>query len=179
MINEMPVDGFYDPEVLQYDCTPTEGVLTESQQEQNYLELKELRSLYPDAAGVITFSDIVEAAPIQARKQLLDRIKQREQQQAEAQKAAQEDQQRMNKLVEAETASKVARAQEDMQDTVESRQNTKLLNAKTQVELLNLQNEQVMDMTERLAKVNLMNAQAKAAMQNQQGNSQPRRKGRK
>jgi len=179
MINEMPVDGFYDPEVLHYDCTPTEGVLTESQQEQNYLELKELRSLYPDAAGVITFSDIVEAAPIQARKQLLDRIKQREQQQAEAQKAMQQDQQRMNQLVEAETASKVARAQEDIQDTAESRANTKLLNAKTQVELLNLQNEQVMDMTERLAKVNLMNAQAKAALQNQQGNSQPRRKGRK
>jgi hypothetical protein len=176
MINEMPTEGFYDEEVLQYDCTPTEGVLTESQQEQNYLELKELRSLYPDAAAVITFSDIIEAAPIQARRQLLERIKQREQQQADAAKQGQQDQERMNRLVEAETAAKVARANEDTSDIIENRANTKLLNAKTETELLNLQNEQIMDMAERMAKVNLMQAQAEAARRGPEKQAPSRRR---
>lgn len=163
MINEMPVQGFYDEEVQHYDCLPTEGLLTETQQETNFQELKELRTLSPDMATIILPSDIVEAFPGQAHGQLVKKMKEREAQQQQAQKKAQEDQQRMNNLVEAETAAKVARAREDTSDIVENRANTQLLNAKTQGELLNLQNEQAMDMAERIAKVSLMNAQAEKA----------------
>jgi len=179
MINEMPVEGFYDEEVKNYDCLPTEGVLTETQQETNYQELKELRTLSPDMATIILPSDIVEAYPGQARGQLVKKMRQREQQQAQAAEKAQQDQERVNRLVEAETASKVARAKEDTSDIIENRANTHLLNAKTQVELLNLQNEQAMDMAERISKVNLMNAQAESARRGPDKPSKKKRKGQK
>lgn len=164
MINEPPTEGFYAPDAANYDCLPTEGLLTANQRESNYLELKEMRTLWPDMATIITPSDILETAPIQASSQIMARIKQREQQQAQAAQQAQQDQARMNRLVEAETAAKIAKAKEDTSDVVENRANIQLLNARTAGEIENLKNEQLLEGAMQIAKLELVQAQTKAAL---------------
>lgn len=174
MINERPVRGFYDEDMLFYDCLPTEGLLTDSQQQTNFNELKEIRQLFPDAAQVVTVSDLIESSNLQQKKKLMDRIKQREQQAQQALAQQQKEQQQMSQLVQAETAAKVARAREDTSDIAENRASIQLKNAQTATEVLNLRNEQMMDLAERVAKVELMQAQAEAARRGS-GGGKPKR----
>ena len=164
MINEMPVKEFYADDMIYYDCNPTEGLLTENQQQSNMRELTEIRSLYPDAAEVITISDIIESSNLQKKPQFMARIKQREQQRDQAAQKQQQEQEQINKLVQAETAAKVARAREDISDIQVNKSSVALKNAQTAGELLNLNNEQLMDLAERKAKVELMRAQTQAAL---------------
>ena len=163
MINEPPTEGFYEPDLSYYDVHSVEGVMTDSQQQQLYSEVKELVQLWPQAAETLQFTDLLQLLPVTAKRELTQIIKQREQQRQQAMQKAQEDEQRMNRLVEAETQAKIARAQEDISDIAENRASTQLKTAKTAVEVLNLQNEQIADMAERLARIELMSAQAEAA----------------
>ena len=164
MINETPVPGFYKDDMVYYDCVPTEGTLTDSQQQSNMKELTEIRTLYPDAAEVITISDIIEASNLQKKPEFMKRLKQREQQIALQSQKQMQEQEQLSKLVQAETAAKVARAREDISDISVNKASTALKNAQSAVELLNLHNEQLMDLDERMAKVELMKAQTQAAL---------------
>jgi len=176
MINEQPVQGFYDADMLFHDCNPIEGLLTENQQQANFLQLKEMREMFPDAAQVITVSDMIETSNLQQKSKFIQRVKQREQQAAQAAQQAQKDQQDMSALVKAETQAKIARSKEDMSDIQVNRASTQLKNAQTATEVLNLNNEQLMDLAERVAKVNLMKAQTQAALRGPDGGSQKRAK---
>ena len=135
IINEDPAPDFYKADFSRYDCVPTEGLLTDTQQNMFYLELKQLRTEFPDAAQVITISDIIEAAPIQFKDKLKQVIQQREQaaqqQQQQIQQIQLEDKKRMDMLQEAEIRSKMASSQENIAEAEENRANAALDRVKT------------------------------------------------
>jgi hypothetical protein len=141
ILNEYPVKSFYVEDFDKYDCTPTEGLLTDAQKQLKYLELKELRTIFPDAAQLIPLSYLLRLAPIQGRKELDQMIAAGEKQQNRQMQLQLQNQQRINELVEAQTKADVARSWEDMSDIRENRANTKLLEAKTAVEIQKLRGE--------------------------------------
>jgi len=142
MINEMPAPGFYKLGFSHYDCTPVEGTgLTDTQMQMNYMELRQLRSEYPDAAQLIPLSYLIKKSGMQVDAQFIKMLEQSEQQmKAQAQQASQQ-QQRLDSLVEAQTAAQVARANEDISDVQENRADIALKQAQTMVQIQKLQGE--------------------------------------
>ena len=143
MLNEMPAPGFYKLGFDQYDCAPVEGTgLTDTQMQMNYMELRQIRSEYPDAAQLIPLSYLLRKSGMQVDKEFIQMIQQAEQQmKQQAQKGAQQEQ-RMNALIEAQTAAQTARANEDTSDIHENRANIQLKNAQTMVEINKLRGEE-------------------------------------
>lgn len=89
IIGEPPTEKFYDEYFSKYDCTATEGLLTDTQRQMYYLELKDLQAI----GAPIPWSEIIEAAPMQFKDRLKEAIKAGEQGQAkEAQMQALLDQ---------------------------------------------------------------------------------------
>lgn len=82
IINEQPVQGFYD--LTKYDCSPVEGLLTESQQALFYMELKSLRAEFPEEAKKIPLSELAKYSPTPFKPELIKIIQRAEQQEAEA-----------------------------------------------------------------------------------------------
>ena len=141
MINEMPVPGFYEIDFTQYDCTPTEGLLTDTQRQLSYMEISHIREKFPDAAQYIPISWLLKMAPIQASAELIKLTEQGEQQASQQSQKQLQDQQRINSLIEAQTAAEVARAKEDISDVQENRANIALKNAQTLVHIQKLSGE--------------------------------------
>lgn len=135
ILNEQPVKGFYDDDLTRFDCSPTEGLLTDSQQNLYYQELIELRTRFDDFKGIITPQMLVEASPIQYKTKTLKAI---EQAQQAAQKAGQEQQQlqqQNQQLANSIAALNVSQSQENIADAQEKRSQIPLNNAKTITEI--------------------------------------------
>lgn len=124
IINELPVREFYVPDFSRFDCTPTEGVMTDTQQHLFYLELKSLRAMFPDIAQMIPASTLVESMPIQFKKELLEVIKRAEQRAQQNMEAQLADKKRMDRMIEAETAENIAEAQENRANALYDRVRT-------------------------------------------------------
>jgi hypothetical protein len=136
MINEPPVEGFYNEDLTRFDCVPTEGLLTDSQQNMYYQELKDLLKTFPEMfSGVITPQMLVAASPMQFKTPTLKAIEQaaqgRQQQQQQAAQQAQVDQQ----LQQAVTGLQVAQGIESLADAAEKRSQIPLNAAKTMSEI--------------------------------------------
>jgi len=141
ILNEWPVQGFYTSDFDKYDCTPTEGVLTDTQMQASYLELVNIRQMFPDAAQYIPISMILKMAPIGAKKEILQAIQQGEVQQKQQMQLQMQNQQRVNALVEAQAKADLARSQEDLSDIQVNRASIALKNAQTMSEIRKLQGE--------------------------------------
>ncbi|KKN77687.1 hypothetical protein LCGC14_0358130 [marine sediment metagenome] len=141
MINEMPVPGFYEIDFTQYDCTPTEGLLTDTQRQLSYMEIKQIRKEFPDAAQFIPVSWLLKMAPIQASAELIKLIERGEQQASQQSQKQLQGEERINSLIEAQTAAQAARAREDISDVHENRANIALKNAQTVAQIAKLQGE--------------------------------------
>jgi len=150
IINEEPSPDFYKADFSRYDCVPTEGLLTDTQQHLFYLELKQLRSEFPDAAQYITISDLIETLPIQFKDKLKEIIKQREQQaqqqQQQIQQIAMQDKQRMDMLQEAKIRSELATSQENIAEAEENRANAALDRVKTMATIRTLDSKPYMEL---------------------------------
>lgn len=110
LLNQMPHPQFYDPQLSKYDCTPTEGLLTDSQRHLAYQELKMLHAMFPEE---IPASVVIEAAPIQYKQELLQRVKQTEQMKQQLMQAQLETKQRVDDLMAAQSAEEIAQAREN------------------------------------------------------------------
>lgn len=143
IINEQPVQGFYEENLTKFDCTPVEGLLTDTQQQLFYEELKSLRANDPAFQELIPPSLMIKYFPGQVRGELIKAIQQGEQQRQQQAQQAQQVQERMNRLVEAQTASDIAKSQEDISDIQVNRTQMALNRVKTAVEIQNLQAEPV------------------------------------
>ena len=143
IINEMPSPEFYAPDLVRFDCEPIEGLLTDSQQHLWYLELKQLRSEFPDMAQYIPASMLLAAAPVQYKRELMAQIQRAEQQQAQAAQSQQQQQDMMNRLLMAQTQADIARATEDVADAG-------LTRAKTVTEMAKTGSDANMDMIDRI-----------------------------
>ena len=146
LINEWPSPDFYQPDFIKYDCTPTEGLLTDSQRHLWYLELKGLRAMFPDAQAVIPLSFIIQAAPIQYKQELLQAVQQAEQTQKQMMQLQLADKQRMDRLLEAQTAEDIAQA-------AENRSGALLDRVKAMAEIRKMGVDSILDILERLSNI--------------------------
>jgi hypothetical protein len=136
ILNQPPVEGFYEEDLTRFDCTPTEGLLTESQQNMYYQEIKELLERFPDMfRGIFTPEMLIKASPMQFKNATLKAIQQGQQQIQQAQQKAQQQEQLDQQLLSAVTATQIAKTQEDIADAQESRSQAGLNAAKTITEI--------------------------------------------
>lgn len=114
IINKQITPEFFGADLLRYDCIVQEALLTDSQRDLYYEELKALYRMAAEAGqpGAIPFGAIVKAAPIQLRDNLRQEIEQAEKQRQLASREQDEDRQLLRKLQEAEVAANLGRAVE-------------------------------------------------------------------
>lgn len=93
ILNEMPVQGFYDEDLARFDCMPVEGLLTDTQQMLFYQELKMLRETDEQMKAMIPPSLVVKYFPGESQRELVQAIQQAEQQQAQKTQKAEQMQQ--------------------------------------------------------------------------------------
>lgn len=150
-----PTEQFFSKQFEQYDCVIKQTVKTQTQREAYYYQLLQLRSI-----GVpIPDDELVDAAPLQGKTRLLDKMNQIQEQQQQAAQQEAEDRERMNKLVASQTDQNIALAQERRARVLadiglarerisEGEQNyakALLDNAKTVKEMESMGNDQLMD----------------------------------
>ena len=131
ILNQDPVSGFYEEDVMRFDCNPTEGLLTDSQQSMYYQELVELRTRFEDFKSIITPQMLVEASPLQYKNKTLQAIKQAQQAAQQAGQAQFKAQQETSQLTNALTAVQISQAKENIADAAEKRSEISLNRAKT------------------------------------------------
>lgn len=98
ILNQIPVQDFYKEDLTRFDCTPTEGLLTDTQQQLFYQELKLLRETDEQMKQLIPPSLLIKYFPGQVRDELIKAIQQAEQQQAQQAQRALELQQTQQQL---------------------------------------------------------------------------------
>lgn len=108
IIRDDPTPQILNLNFEQYDCVIKQAVLTQTQREAYYNDLIRLREL-----GIaIPDDEIIDAAPLQGKSKLKERLQEQQQQQAEMQRMQMEDKARIDRLTEAKTQESVALAQE-------------------------------------------------------------------
>jgi hypothetical protein len=113
MTNEQPQPGFYDPDFTRFDCTPTEGLLTDSQRELHFLQMQQLYTMFPN---IIPASMVILSAPVQQPKELIEAIKRNEQQQAQMMQAQLQTKQAMDQMLLAQAGLDAAKAKGEIAD---------------------------------------------------------------
>ena len=168
MLNEAPVQGFYNEDLVRFDCTPTEGLLTDSQQNMYYQELKSLLKDFPEKFnGIITAQMLVAAAPMQFKNQTLKAIQAAEQAQQGQQQMAMQQQQTDQALQQAVTQLQIAQGVESMADAAEKRSEIPLNMAKTVSEINKNQAGPIVDLIKERVKLEIATQNQQA--QNAQG----------
>jgi len=166
LLNQAPVQGFFDENLMRFDCNPTEGLLTDSQQNMYYQELKELLREFPEMfQGIITPDMLVKASPMQFKTPTLKMIQQAHQAKQQAQQKGQQQEQLGIQLQQALIATQVARAQEDSADAAEARSQIPLNNAKTISEISKNLASPIIDMIKEQVRLQIagMNQQMRQA----------------
>ena len=117
IINERPAPNFFSEDLSQYDCTPQEGVLTETQQQTFYLELRQAKQ----EGAPISWKTIFENAPVQMKRKLLAAIQESEQQAQQAQQQQMQEKQLIDQMRGAKIAADLGRAGERQSQEAENR----------------------------------------------------------
>ena len=98
IINEQPVPGFYEKNLTRFDCTPVEGLLTESQQELFFMQLMALRQAFPKEAHKIPLSLVAKYSQTIFPSELMQMIQKAEQKETQIQQMALKTQQMQEAL---------------------------------------------------------------------------------
>ncbi len=132
IINEDPVPGFYSEDLTKFDCNPIEGLLTDSQINMNYQELRTLKKDFPEeTAGVITLEMLIKASPMQFKTRMLQAIQALAQQRKQMQQAQIRNQLINDELTQGLTAVQISQARENIVDAQVKRSEIPLNMAKT------------------------------------------------
>lgn len=139
IINEQPVSGFYEKNLTRFDCTPIEGLLTESQQELFFMQLLSLRQAFPKEAHKIPLSEVAQYSPTPFKPELIQIIQRAEQKEAQMQQMALKNQQTQEALnIELTKGNVLANrgiAEERRSQAVENQADAALNRAKTAAEI--------------------------------------------
>jgi len=146
--NKPPAQDLRVPDFTKYDCVPTEGLLTDSQRQLYYLELRGLKR--EDPSIPIPWSEILAAAPMQNKDRLLESIKKQEQQEQQQQEQEQKEKQQLERLREAKIQADLGRGVERQTQAVENRTTAQLNRAKLMTEIQDLQNRGQLEQVDRL-----------------------------
>jgi len=112
LINELPAPGFYKQDFVKYDCSIVEGLLTASQREAFWIELKEIRKDFPDAAQLLPLSIVAKYHPMVWKSSLIQIIRQGEQKMAQQAQVQQQADERSQRMQDALTQSELAQSEE-------------------------------------------------------------------
>ena len=166
IINEDPIPGFYNEDLTRFDCSPTEGLLTDSQINLNYQELKQFKKEFPEeAAGVITLEMLVKASPMQFKTSMLQAIQQASQRKKQLQQAQIQSQRLTDGLTQGLTQVQISQAQENIADAQVKRSHIPLNQAKTISEINKNEDGVVLGLIKERVKLQI--AQEKAANERQ------------
>ena len=142
ILNEEPVQGFYDDDLTRFDCAPTEGLLTDSQQTMYYQELRSLlKDLPEEFRGIITAEMLVKASPMQFKTPTLQAIQAALRQRQQLQQAQSQSQKITDELTQGLTAVQISQAQENIADAQEKRSEIPLNRMKTLAQAQKIQAE--------------------------------------
>lgn len=108
ILNEKPQPEFYHRDFGQYDCLATEGQLTDTQRQMYFLQLLEMK----EAGAPISWTTIIKASPLEIKEEVLGEIEKADKAQQGAAQAELMSKQITDKLLQAETAARLAQAQE-------------------------------------------------------------------
>lgn len=141
IINEQPVPGFYEKNLTRFDCTPVEGLLTESQQELFFMTLLSLRQAFPKEAHKIPLSEVAKYSSIM-KQELMQIIQKAEQKEAQIQDRAlktQQTQEALNiELIKGNVLANRGIAEERRSQAVENQTDAALNRVKTAAEIVDL-----------------------------------------
>lgn len=146
IINEQPAPNFYTEDLSTYDCTPQEGILTETQHQMFYVELLHLKQ----AGFAIPEEVIIEAAPIQFKSRLKKAIIQAQQQQRQLQAEQLKEKQLLDQMRKAKIAADLGRAAERKANITEHHADAALARVKAIKELEDFDWHHAMDLLDRL-----------------------------
>ncbi len=160
ILNEQPSEGFYDDDLTRFDCSPTEGLLTDSQQNMYYQELKTLLKDHPEEfRGVITADMLVKASPMQFKLPTLQAIQRAVKQRQQLQQSQIQSQQTTDRLTQGLTAVQITQAEENIADAQEKRSEIPLNNAKTMAQIQKLQADPIVSLIKEQVKVEIAKTQ--------------------
>ncbi len=176
MINEEPSQEFYDKSFGIYDAVVKQGVESETQQDQYYFELVNLKR-----EGIVDVpqSEILKALPLVGKSDLVESIEaQQEQAQQEAQRVA-ELEQMQKELINSQTEQNIALSQERRARVVadiglakeraseaeQNRASAALDRAKAMTEIQNLKQDQILKVMEF---VNMLQMQEQAQQEKEE-----------
>ena len=139
IINEQPVQGFYEENLTRYDCTPVEGLLTDSQQELFFVQLLALREAFPKEAHKIPLSEVAKYSPTPFKPELIEIIQRAEQKQSQIEQRAlknQQTQEALNiELIKGNVVANRGIAEERRSQAVENQTDAALNRAKIAAEI--------------------------------------------
>ena len=168
IINQDPVPGFYSEDLSRFDCAPTEGLLTDSQQNMYYQELKQLLKEFPEMfAGIITPDMLIKAAPMQFKTPTLQAIQRATQAKQQQSQALAQSQRTTDQLTQALAASQIAKAKEDIANAQESRSQAGLNRAKTITEINKNQFDPVIGLIKEVVRLEIARDNAEALREKQ------------
>ena len=152
IINQPPAPKFYNRDLVRYDCTPQEGVLTDSQREMFFVEL---RTMFETGMYPIPPSMVLKNMPSANKQEMLAAVQQAEQAQAQQSKMAQE-------IAQVKAGMDAAKVAQLKTETAEIEPTGIVERAKTIAETQNI----------------LKNGSAKPAQPGQRPNPKPKQRGR-
>ena len=168
ILNEEPAQGFYDDDLSRFDCAPTEGLLTDSQQNMYYQELKDLLKTFPDEfRGIITPDMLVKASPMQFKTPTLQAIQRAVRTRQQLQQAQMQSQQATDKLTQGLTAVQISQAQENMADAQEKRSEIPLNRMKTLAQAQKIQAEPLVALIKEQVRLQIAQEKTNASQKGQ------------
>jgi hypothetical protein len=168
ILGKQPAKEIFDPEFTKYDCQPVEGLLTETQRQLSYLELKELRREFPDAAQAIPISLLLEQSNIQFKDNVKNSIKQGEQQAAQTQQRMMQDKAVAQKLIVAQTVQAINKSQAELARADEDKADAQVSRVKMMVEMQKLTADKQMELVDRVLEIERVSNETKKNQISQQ-----------
>ncbi|MCK9520692.1 MAG: hypothetical protein M0R74_16965 [Dehalococcoidia bacterium] len=119
IIKEEPTPEFYSKDFGKYDCVPCEGILTDTQKQMYFTQLLFMKRSFPDCP--IPWDVILEAAPMENKDKVIERIKQAEAAQQKTEQMQMAMQMLEMKLRNAQLGTEIATAQEKIAESQKNR----------------------------------------------------------
>ena len=107
ILNEEPTEEFYENKFTKYDCVVQEGVLTDTQRQQFFRQLLDLKQLGEPIPPML----LAKAAPLQGKSEYLEEMEKLQEQQNQS---AAKQEQIQNTLIQAQTDLATSRSVEQM-----------------------------------------------------------------
>jgi hypothetical protein len=142
ILNQDPAPEFFSRDFGQYDCMPTEGLLTDTQRQRYFLQLLEMKR----EGAPISWATIIKASPLEIKEEVMKEIAAGEKSQSQAAQMQMASEQITNKLLQAESASRMASAREKLAKIQTDKARAGLDIAKTMSEIQKMDADRLMSL---------------------------------